>query len=74
MFASLGPMIDDDLRRGYGVCEETGRGNLSSSKKSPPPQRCLFYFVCGWKNRARSTEKVTDAPYVAKYRAGVKVT
>lgn len=34
MFASPGSMIDDDLRRGYGVCEETGRGNLSSSKSS----------------------------------------
>lgn len=34
VFASPGPMIDDDLRRGYGVCEETGRGNLSSSRKS----------------------------------------
>ena len=33
VFASPSSMIDDDLRRGYGVCEETERGNLSSSRK-----------------------------------------
>jgi hypothetical protein len=46
VFASPGSVIDDDLRRGYGVCEETDRGNLSSSRKSRAARAALRCHAC----------------------------
>ena len=62
VFASPGSVIDDDLRRGYGVCEETDRGNLSSSRKSRAARAAMLVllfvsFICGWRSRVRRLEK-----------------
>lgn len=63
VFASPGSMIDDDLRRGCGVCEEEkDRGNLSSSRKSRAARAAMLIlsslsFICGWRNRVRRLGK-----------------
>jgi hypothetical protein len=71
-------MIDDDLRRGYGVCEETGRGNLSSSKSSRAARTamlilCFISFICGWRKRVRRLEKGKNALDVTQYGAAFKL-
>jgi hypothetical protein len=62
VFASPGSMIDDDLRRGCGVCEEKDRGNLSSSRKSLAARAAMLIlpslsFICGWRYRVRRLGK-----------------
>ena len=62
VFASPGLMIDDDLRRGCGLCKEKDRGNLSSSRKSRSARAAMLIlpslsFICGWRNRVRRLGK-----------------